>query len=163
MNTVADALVPSVAAFPANIEQFASVLETPRNSLEIFHRGSRRLGPSDATSGGFVLCGLSYIHEAIRKRSHERPHQHPGRVGSRRKQRMTATIRVASFRCVAQAVGCAFEVVASIYRIPRKPRFRKSSEPPQGLQHQIVKTHGKVIQWSHSENDQVTARILASQ
>ena len=36
MNTVADALVPSVAAFPANIEQFASVLEIPRNSFEFF-------------------------------------------------------------------------------------------------------------------------------
>jgi heterodisulfide reductase subunit A-like polyferredoxin len=156
-----DAVILSAGARAADTEELASLLKLPRNAGGFFIEAHAKLRPVDFASEGIFLCGMAHSPKLISE-SIAQAMAAASRAGAfladTNQTISGVTAQVEPDRCAA----CLVCVRTCPYGIPRINRDNVSEINEalcQGCGTCASECPAKVIQLSHFEDDQVSAKI----
>ncbi|MCL4502773.1 MAG: CoB--CoM heterodisulfide reductase iron-sulfur subunit A family protein [Deltaproteobacteria bacterium] len=156
-----DAVVLSAGVRPNDTEELASLLKIPRNAAGFFIEAHAKLRPVDFASEGIFLCGLAHNPKLITE-SIAQAQAAASRAGAfladTRQTISGVTAHVSPERCAA----CLVCVRTCPYGVPQinKENVSEINEALcQGCGTCASECPAKVIQVSHFEDDQLSAKI----
>jgi heterodisulfide reductase subunit A-like polyferredoxin len=156
-----DAVVLSAAALPNDTEELATMLKIPRNAAGFFIEAHAKLRPVDFASEGIFLCGLAHgpklITESIAQA--QAAASRAGAFLADTHQTISGVVaHVEPDRCAACLV-CVRSCPFGVPQINRENVSEINEALCQGCGNCAAECPAKVIQVSHFEDDQITAKI----
>ncbi len=156
-----DAVILSAGVRANDTEELASLLKTPRNAAGFFIEAHAKLRPVDFASEGIFLCGLAHNPKLIRE-SIAQAQAAASRAGAfladTRQTISGVTAHVSPERCAACLV-CVRTCPYGVPQINRENVSEINEALCQGCGTCASECPAKVIQVSHFEDDQLSAKI----
>jgi heterodisulfide reductase subunit A-like polyferredoxin len=156
-----DAVVLSAGARAADTEELASLLKLPRNAGGFFIEAHAKLRPVDFASEGIFLCGMAHSPKLISE-SIAQAQAAASRAGAfladTRQTISGVTAHVAPERCAACLV-CVRTCPYGVPQINRENVSEINEALCQGCGTCASECPAMVIQLSHFEDDQISAKI----
>ncbi|MGD0217423.1 MAG: FAD-dependent oxidoreductase [Desulfobaccales bacterium] len=158
-----DAVILSAGVRPNDTEELASLLKIPRNAAGFFIEAHAKLRPVDFASEGIFLCGLAHSPKLISE-SIAQAQAAASRAGAfladTRQTISGVTAVVSPERCAACLV-CVRTCPYGAPQINRENVSEINAAMCQGCGTCASECPAKVIQLSHFEDDQLSAKIKA--
>jgi heterodisulfide reductase subunit A-like polyferredoxin len=156
-----DALVLSAGARPNDTEELASLLKIPRNTAGFFIEAHAKLRPVDFASEGIFLCGMAHSPKLISE-SIAQAQAAASRAGAfladTRQTISGVTAHVDPERCAACLV-CLRTCPYGVPQINQDNVSEINEALCQGCGTCAAECPAKVIQLSHFEDDQLSAKL----
>ncbi|HZE21179.1 MAG TPA: FAD-dependent oxidoreductase, partial [Desulfobaccales bacterium] len=156
-----DAVVLSAGARAADTEELASLLKLPRNAGAFFIEAHAKLRPVDFASEGIFLCGMAHSPKLVSE-SIAQAQAAASRAGAfladTRQTISGVTAHVAPERCAACLV-CVRTCPYGVPQINQENVSEINEALCQGCGTCASECPAQVIQLSHFEDDQISAKI----